>query len=436
MTDHLSTLQVKQLCVSALPEDDLVAAAVHTAECQSCHQRFVEELRHQRGSVPFTFTLEPQFWFRNEHVDFDFLVALADKTIDQETEEIIKIHLNTCEPCREEVRSFVASRKEAARARNMSYGPTGYQSIQARSARWWQRPPARSIYAVAAIVAIAVAVIITVTTFNKKSGSLEASKQGQTTPHRERTPDVSTSPTPPVVSSPTSIEDAAAKVAILKDGSGKVTIDSDGRVAGLDQASEKIRDYVARAALSERIEQPGVLQHLSDEQSGLRGSNSGGQEFRLLYPVQSVVIEDRPVFHWDALSLVYSYQVYVLDAYGKEVVRSEELDPNQTQWKAPTHLRRGQIFSWAVIASRDGEKVVSPSASAPEIKFAVLSAADFRELKHLKKSNSHFALGVFYARTGLLTKAEREFEKLVELNPQSRLPKKLLDSVRRIRGPD
>jgi hypothetical protein len=90
---------------------------------------------------------------------------------------------------------------------------------------------------------------------------------------------------------------------------------------------------------------------------------------------------------------------------------------------------RGQLFSWAVIAMVDGKKVVSPSASAPEVKFAILSTGDFKELTQLKKSDSHLALGVFYGRVGLLNEAERELQKLAELNPQSDLPKKLLQSV-------
>jgi len=126
-------------------------------------------------------------------------------------------------------------------------------------------------------------------------------------------------------------------------------------------------------------------------------------------------------------------QVYVLDQDGNQVSQSEELPPTQTQWETPASLRRGQIFSWVVTAMVNGKKVVSPSASAPEIKFAVLSTGDFQELNHLKKSNSHLALGVFYARVGLLNEAEREFQGLVELNPQSELPRKLLQSVRTIR---
>ena len=86
MTEHLSRQQVEQLCVSALPEEELAAAAVHTTECQSCHEQFVEKLRRQQGSAPSTYTLEPAFWFRDDHVDFELLVDLADKTLDGETE--------------------------------------------------------------------------------------------------------------------------------------------------------------------------------------------------------------------------------------------------------------------------------------------------------------------------------------------------------------
>jgi hypothetical protein len=116
-----------------------------------------------------------------------------------------------------------------------------------------------------------------------------------------------------------------------------------------------------------------------------------------------------------------------------QVAQSEELPPTQTQWKAPAPLRRGQIFSWVVTAQVDGKEIVSPSASAPEVKFAILSSNDLNELNQLKKSNSHLALGVFYAKVGLVTEAERELEKLIQLNPESELPRKLLQSVRNLR---
>ena len=69
------------------------------------------------------------------------------------------------------------------------------------------------------------------------------------------------------------------------------------------------------------------------------------------------------------------------------------------------------------------------------MKFAILPTADLKELTRLKQSDSHLALGAFYARTGLLDEAEREFQSLIKLNPDSELPRKLLQSVRRTRNP-
>src|ERR1043165_7878072 len=144
MTDHLSTLQVTQLCVSALPEDELAAAAVHTTECQSCYQRFVEELNQQRQPVSFNFTLEPEFSFRNDHVDFDLLVALADNLLDHETKEIVSIHLKICENCSEDVRNFLAYREATAGELNVSYGPASYEvRAEIRAAHWWHRLQSR-----------------------------------------------------------------------------------------------------------------------------------------------------------------------------------------------------------------------------------------------------------------------------------------------------
>src|ERR1051326_8162923 len=204
MTHHLSTLQIKQLSVSALPEDELAAAAVHTAECQSCDQRFIEELKRQRGPVPFNFSLEPEFWFRKEHLDFDQLVGLADDTFDEETREIITIHLGTCDSCREDVRSFLAFRKATAGEMNVSYGATHYEpNDEIRVAPWWwQRLPRRPVYAVAAIVLVAVAVLIGVIAVPKRSGPLKANKQEQTNRNSERSPGITPTPVP-------SVEDSA-----------------------------------------------------------------------------------------------------------------------------------------------------------------------------------------------------------------------------------
>ena len=120
MTDHPSTSQLEQFCVSALADDETAAVATHLANCSSCDQRFVEELRRLVGSGPFRFTLEPEFWIRHDHLDFDLLVELADNKLDPELREIIDIHLATCETCREDVRSFLAYREAENRVAKQS----------------------------------------------------------------------------------------------------------------------------------------------------------------------------------------------------------------------------------------------------------------------------------------------------------------------------
>jgi len=419
--------------VSALTEDEAAAAAVHMADCQDCHQRFVAELNHQRGSIPFSFTLDPEFWFRDDHVDFDLLVGLADETLDQDTQEIIGIHLKTCETCREDVRSFLAFRKTSAGEMNVSYARPDYASTQnlVPAAARWRGVLTRPSYAIAAVVLLVLALLAGMIALNRRTGPLEANNNGQVNTGAERNPDASPSQSSEMASTPPN--DDSAQIAKLNDSGGEVTIDKNGRVTGLDNVPENSRQYIARAALSEQIQPADVLRRLSGEPSGLRGDDNGGKAFRLLYPLRRVVTEDRPTFRWESLSGATNYRVYVLDFNSDQVAQSGELSPSQTQWKAPTPLRRGQIFSWVVTAQVDGKEIVSPSASAPEVKFAILSSNDLNELNQLKKSNSHLALGVFYAKVGLVTEAERELEKLVQLNPESELPRKLLQSVRKLR---
>lgn len=111
MSTHLSKAQLERFSVGALKDDELERSATHVVDCETCHQAFVEELRRQFGSGPFTFSLEPEFWFRHDHLEFEDLVSIADETVDSLLKEIFDIHLKTCASCREDLRSFLAFRK-------------------------------------------------------------------------------------------------------------------------------------------------------------------------------------------------------------------------------------------------------------------------------------------------------------------------------------
>lgn len=65
----------------------------------------------------------------------------------------------------------------------------------------------------------------------------------------------------------------------------------------------------------------------------------------------------------------------------------------------------------------------------PEAKFKVLEEAKARELNRLKVTNSHLALGVFYALEGMLTEAMREFQILADNNPNSQIVTRPLGAI-------
>jgi hypothetical protein len=422
VTDHPSTSQLERFCFSALPEGELVAVAMHTADCQTCHNLFTQELKTQKGSEPLTFTLSPEFCFRNDHIDFEQLVNLADKNLDTTISEIIDLHLKVCNDCGENVQSFLAFRKESVRQQNISYGPTRHLVATTMSRPSWRWKPA---YAIAAIILAAIAITLGAIAFKRRSPAFEA--QNEKPP--VDSPNTDNGPTPPHVASSTPIDNSTL-IATLKDSSGEILINRGGEVKGLDDLPSTTRQEIAQASLNERLERPGILKNLSGNESGLRGRTNSGPTFKLLYPTRRVIIEDRPSCSWESLSTATSYHVYLIDANGNEIARSDELPPNKTSWKSSVSLKRGEVYSWAVAAVVDGKEVLSPAAAASEVKFAVLSSKDLQSLNQLKRTRSHLALGVFYSRVGLLSEAERELQKLVQLNPQAELPKKLLLSVR------
>jgi hypothetical protein len=168
----------------------------------------------------------------------------------------------------------------------------------------------------------------------------------------------SSSPAVPNQSPLENPNDSVALIA-LNDRAGVVTVDKSWKLSGLDGVPAPTRDEIAQVLLSERIDRPAILKDLAGQDSSLRGNRSG-QSFKLLSPTRTVIISDRPTFKWDAVSSASTYQVYVNDPTGQEIARSEELSPKHTEWAVSKSLKRGEIYSWTVIAVVDGKEIVSP----------------------------------------------------------------------------
>jgi hypothetical protein len=234
-------------------------------------------------------------------------------------------------------------------------------------------------------------------------------------------------PTPAHGIEPTTDKDI---IASLRDGDRKVVVSRTGAVRGIEAIPDSLRQSIKDALLSQEIRKPESLNEIAGEQGAARGNNDKKSPFKLLRPGRSVIAEDQPVFEWQAVEGASNFEVQVADSRGREVANSGRLPVSVTQWSPATPLKRGVIYSWAVSAIVNGQTVTSPTPTAPEMKFKILEASKMRQLEQLRgRGFSHFALGVFYAREGMLAEAEREFQVLINDNPDSQIAPSLLRAV-------
>ena len=443
MIQHVAKPEMERFCAKTLPEAELLSIGQHIAQCESCHGQFAEELRRYNPSTGVAFTLAPEFWFQYDHIDFDQLVGIAEKNLDDLQQEIVNIHIQACEKCREDVRSFLEFRQKTAQEMRVSY--EGIRSESVRPAKpwinWWPKPA----FAAAAVLLVIGAIVLLATLLRRRDNPIEAKKNepSQISATPSPTPSNSVNAFNPPVAPGTELPKPRREVspnatntpstlASLKDESGDIHLDRDRQIAGLDSLPDMTRREIAEAVVAEKISRPEILNELAAGDSTLRGNNTG-PSFRLLSPQRLVIVEDRPTFRWQQLPGATSYRVYVGDAKGHEAATSIALSADTSEWTPPNRLNRGQIYSWSVVAVLDGKEIVSPGSSSPEMKFQILSDSSLEQLTEIKNTRSHLALGVFYSKVGLLAEAEREFQKLVQLNPQSQIATKLLRSVRALR---
>jgi hypothetical protein len=222
--------------------------------------------------------------------------------------------------------------------------------------------------------------------------------------------------------------DQFAVTASLEDNGRKIQLDGRGILVGLEELPEASRSLVRNVLTTKTLSKPEVLDKLTAPSIRLMDPTARENTFGLLGPSGTVIATDRANLRWQALAGATSYTVSVFDADFNRVTRSTP--QTATQWTTPA-LRRGMIYSWEVVAVRDGQEVRSPVAPEPTAQFKVLEEENLRELANLKKYSpiSHLALGLTYARFGLLAEAEGQLQILARENPNSPVTTRLLRTV-------
>lgn len=448
---------MERFCARTLEVSKMAAIGEHMADCPECQRLFHDFFQKRRAFAPVVIDLSPEKWLRDEHLDYEWLTAYVDDAMEKDEREMTELHLQLCDQCREEVEEFIAWQQEIKPELKIRYMP----DAPASSRKWvwgswdWLGMIRKPAYAFAVLLAIGAAITLAILLLKSGPNSWDGqqanaspspSVQVSTTPivNSSPAPDLVVKPTPQIRASPrTQSQQAgsnnappstittATKTAIsLNDGNRVVTIDTSGRLTGLAKLPPELERSIKRVLLSEEIERPTTLTDLEGNKGDLRGEGNPSS-FKLLSPTRIVVSDDRPVFKWESLRGVESYRVYVSDSRSRKVADSGLLPRTETQWSSSLPLKRGEVYSWTVGAVVNGEEIISPSASEPEVKFKVLPEEKVRELNLLKQTtNSHLALGVFYAQAGMIAEAEREIQELADRNSTSPIARRLLNTIR------
>jgi hypothetical protein len=470
MSKHLTAQSVELYCQHRLHATELLEADAHLSTCAACRER----LRERKGTGAAVEILRADFQLEEteetEHPSYSQFTAYADHKLDEVDREILNSHLDACAQCAEvmqDLRGFVATLEPTS-----VVGKHAEQQVATKTpafrerfvAFWrsqtdwmsWQLAGA----AVALLFLVGISAIVWLN-FRRTSEGTEVARVNPSpiaiqspqpmatlapvpTPTAMQSPANTEngnsmqqpSPTPERQSSPANplnTSDPSTTIA-LKDGKGLVTVDEKGNINGLESLAEVDRQVVRKAVTTEGVEAPSMLASLAGSVSALRGGSVEGVSFPILSPVGQVVMTTRPTLRWGRLEGAATYTVSVFDRNFKKVAMSQP--QTGTEWTITNPLTRGQIYTWQVTAVKNGEEITSPEVPAPEAKFMVLDEAKAGELERALQTHrdSHLTMGVFYARSGLLDEAEREFQLLLRDNPKSRLARKLLQSVRALRN--
>ncbi len=451
MIEHLSTGILERFERQVMTPSDREQIYDHARTCVSCRQLVVDCRGEAIVLQDLCRQLLPADFEEPYHLEFELIEGYVDGTLSRIDRDTAELHLEVCSECCAEVIDFrdsLATMRAASQERTKPARESVLPISVPHVSRWLTgfSQPLRAATVILLILLTVAGVIFIwrMRTPNQEAGSKfeTGGVAGQSTPtpiqSTPRAQEATAGNGPDVRSSSRemqslhprsrlgSIRSSSTRI-VLNDDANRVTLDERGNLSGLANVPVNTREVVKDVLLGKAMTKPEVINDLAGTQAVLRG-NSGGETIKLIYPGRNVIVEDQPSFRWLPLKGASSYRVTVGDANFHGAAKSGDLPGTTTEWRPLAPLKRGAIYSWVVTAVKDGVEI-GTSPSEPEMKFRVLEAETLLDLQSLKNSHSHLALGVFYAREGMLGEAEREFQTVVRQNPRSQVAKKLLTQI-------
>jgi anti-sigma factor RsiW len=153
--------------------------------------------------------------------------------------------------------------------------------------------------------------------------------------------------------------------------------------------------------------------------------------FRLLQPLGTATVSDRPEFRWETLAGADRYEIAVLDRERLEV--AAQANVARTTWTPSEPLARGRTYAWQVTAHRSGESVTVPAPPSPVATFRVMDARDAGAIERLSREqpDSHLVLGILYALSGARVEAESHLSRVRPGDPHFETAQRTLERLRK-----
>lgn len=401
--EHLTGLDLDGYRKRKLDADARQRCDLHFARCEECLRRLQDD-EQSRAAFP---QLKEAFVSSDEepfHLSTEGLRDYATHTADEATRTICESHFEICPQCVRELKTLAPWRTSAPLYRQAAWKPQ-YPGK-------WLPEPGRSPVLLSASRLAGVTILAACLLLFWAAWRNASSLQKSTRIHGETSP-------------------ASLSIGVrLKDGTQEITLDRSGSLTGLEGLSQQGQAEVRDALATAELQRPQSIAGLSAPPIKLLGAPANSPPFNLVSPIGTIVAEEQPILRWKPLRGATSYTISVFNATFDQVAKSEPV--SALEWPVSIPLQRGSTYSWQVTARRDHQQITVPRAPAPRAQFKLLDAEGVKQLKsgEGQAADSHLALGVLYARAGLLDDAEKQFQALVEQNPQSSVAGKLLQTVR------
>jgi tetratricopeptide (TPR) repeat protein len=426
MPECLSHEELRQYGSGAMDIEAMLRADAHIATCASCRAQLLDSPRLARAGESLARKVR---W--NPRTEFNCLddeqaAAYVEDTLDAADRELADSHLELCTQCAEDVRSLRQFRAEMAGLPETVYAP---ETRRARAGGW--SAAMRAFFASQRLAwAVAGASLVLAAFFAMQLWmSPQPSLREEQLETRLRTTETQ------LVGTERELQDAKQRLAEAR----QQLEQQESELAALRRSEDKpVRHDLAQATA--QLFEAGQAAPTEDARQTLAQLVAEGEETRSadesptpISPVQTLVLSDRPAFHWAPVKGATGYVISLFQDRPRRLLWETQIvgDSEMTFPTDQPPLIPGAAYAWVVEA-----RLPDQSSHSRLVKFQVLDASRRAEVQQLSRRYTGWpiVLAALYEREGLYDEAERELQALVRRNPKSQTARRLLDTLRRRRN--